>query len=185
MTSVAPTVLIASLAWVPIAVGVLVVAAAVAVEIVLADRVLNRAPESEEEQQEEEATVADGPPVEAAPSSELSDVAYQRGDRPTSARGLAARRQATLDDATEKTMAELFAQLGDRRLDGEQAARLAQAVAEEVTRSVGDAAGSDVDERAGFESALRDAISLRLAGTSVSRSEEAGVMAPVGGKAGG
>ena len=182
MISVAPTLLVASMPVVPIALAVLVVAALVAVELVVTDRVLNRAPE---EAGEEEGVATDGRPLEAAPSSQLADVAYQYGARSTSERGLGAKRQATLDDATEKTMAELFAQLGDRRLNREQAARLAQAVAEEITRSVGDAAGSDPDERAGFESSLRDAVSLRLNGTSVSGSDVPEFPAPVLGKAGG
>jgi len=151
---------------VPIALAVLVVAAVVAVELVVANRVLNRAPDDTDQADGTEAVVAESEPAEEAPSSQLSDRAYQRGARSTSPATIDARHQATLDDATEKTMAELFAQLGDRRLDGEQAERLAQAVAEEITRSVGDAAGSDVEERARFESSLREAVSLRLAGIS-------------------
>ena len=176
MNSVAPPLVVASLPVVPIALAVLVVAAVVAVELVLTNRVLNAAPDeaevdeadvAAETEAEAEAKVPDSPSVEETPSSQVSAVAYQNGSRSMSPGGLDAERQATLDDATEKTMAELFAQLGDRRLDGEQAERLAQAVAQEITQSVGDAAGSNVEERAGFEASLRDAVSLRLTGISV------------------
>ena len=159
--------------WLPIAIAVVVVAGAVVMETVLAARVLNQRPDDVPEPEPVAPEIVlpeDGPAVLDATAAEI---VLPDDEGP-----------AVLDATAAEAIAALFEQLGERRVDYDEAERLAEAVAKEVTRAVGDRAGADDGQRSRFERALGERLSAELVGGE--RSADGGRSpVPAGGTAAG
>ena len=152
-------VLLASLpVWFPIALVAGAVFMAVGYEVVLGNRVVRSSKDLGEPSAAES-------PQEPGPLSAGED-APESSDGST---------EATMKMAVSETVRSLMAQIGDRRLDREEAYLLLDAVAREVSESVGIDAGFDADQRARLEGVIRDEVGRELTGLEGADAAESAV----------